>query len=532
MTSFTQGKWLLVVHGIPATKILTKWVNHLEHSHRGEPKGILLLAPRASSLLHRLAVEDWRLLISSGRLMFATGPEWETTLDSLWRDHALATLEPTQFDFVDLASEAAPFPIIERIHTTKRESYFALLRECEQYWSSPARPIQRVWTHTNDDRASGGILMSFVEGFAGAGVRARTFYCSDSLFTRFYRCALDFFHEKPDLMVCINHSSNYVASFAEPVPIPRLVYYVDHPDRTVEVPFHPHDRVIGVSETFRHAVERRGGSFLGEIPVAAPAHMAPPRNIHHPEQKITYVGSVTDTRPLWNRIPASIRDWMEAVVNAQLSHPTAPMMELMDNNPLDAKQHSMLISIVRAHQPKAHFMSDERLLEYTLYVESNSRRRVQALSSLAEQVPLEIYGPPDWWTRPDTQPIRTKYRHPVSSAHDLKHLYAESTINLSINSLQGFGFVNQRLFEVPAAGGFLLAEQVPGMEAVFQRDHEMAWFETWEDMRNQIEHWLDRDNERHEMILRAQRRMQQEHTYTQRATTALQWLKKETGSNA
>lgn len=528
MHLFEQGKWLIIHFGMDLNGGAAEIAAYLEQRHPGEPKGVLIIEPEQELLRTVFHLHDLSAALHSGRLLFATGPGLEDRISELWREHRLGVLDAQQMGMTtanpQIRSEAGLLRNrLIQAHQREREEYFALLRECEAYWSRPKAKIERVWTHLNDARAGGLMAQSLALGFADLGLAARALYLADRLFTRFYRCAVDFFSFRPDLILSLNHSSNYTASFAEPVPIPRLVWYVDQPERTAQKPYHRLDRCVGLSESFRGEVERRGGVFLGEVPAAAPHERHEPTRETAWRHEISYVGSVIDHGPILEALSPGARGWVDAICEAQVAAPLRELSAILRENPLPSAR-AELVPLLRHRLSKGRYMDDVALVEYFLYAEANSRRRVEMLTALGDFTGLGIYGPADWLRLLQGEKLRGLYRGPIDSSAELGDLYRASKINLSINSLQGFGFINPRAFEVPAMGGFLLAEWTPGIERYFVYGEEMIWFKGIDDLRELIADALDDDERRLGLIERAQRRIQREHRYAHRARTMLNLL--------
>ena len=530
--AFHQGKWLCVVMGCGAGWYIGPLVEYLERNHRGEPKGLVIVEHDPGLLTALLGCVDLGAPIESGRLLFATGPDLAADCMELWDVHHLETLDEQQvsafpgYDIQDAERKQSYQEVLQSIlrhHKQQRDVYFELLRECEAYWSNPKPAPECVWTHITDDRGAGAVLLGLVEGFRRVGLNAQGLRLTDRLFTRFYRSAYDFYQRKPDLMLCVNHSSNYVSWFAQQAPTPRLVWYVDHPKNTVEFDYHSQDRLLLIAENFRDEAQRRGGKVLGVLPVGAPDTLVPPPKPAQWRHTVSYVGSVIDHTKILSSLPDDLLTWIGLVTEEQLNAPMRDLRDVLAAHPIGPEAEQALVSILKTHEAKARYMSDRQLVEYFLYGEANSRRRLRLIEALAEVDSIGVYGPPAWKALlPDA--MKAHYRGRIETADELQRLYRESKINLSIIALQGFGFLNPRVFEVPAAGGFLLAEWTPGLDGVYQRDEEMIWFHDVGELDQQITTYSQDDAGRFGMIVRAQKRIVEEHTYSCRAKTILEML--------
>ncbi len=531
--AFKKGTWLCLCVSAGMGIVLPSLAAYLERSHRGEPKGLLVLEQDPGLLCAGLCMYDYRAVLLSGRILFALGPNLGDALRQILSDHHLEILESDQIHTAPGYQVNDPerkddyeyaLKVFHNEHAKRREGYQTLLRKAEEHWSAPRAEIQRVWTHITDDRASGAILTGLSEGFGALALESKALRFKDRLFTRFHRCVYDVFSFLPDLLLGINHSSNYTASFAQEIPVPRLIWFVDDPATTVDVPFHPLDRVAAVSDTFFPEIKRRGGKTIGVVQAASASHFEKPAL--HPEWKhnVSYVGSVSDFSSILNAMDKNTRRRVETIVSMQIAQPMRPLADLLAAHPIDPAIQTELAENLRKILPKTRMMTDEQALMYFLYAEANTRRRVRIMRSLRNQTSLGIYGPSSWQRVLPDERLRRCYLGSINSARELGNLYRRSKINLCVNSLQGFGFVNSRLFDVPAAGGFLAAEWVPGIEDFFEKERELFWFKNIDELRAIIDQALSDDNLRVAVVSRAQTRIENEHTYKHRAERILDFF--------
>lgn len=76
--------------------------------------------------------------------------------------------------------------------------------------------------------------------------------------------------------------------------------------------------------------------------------------------------------------------------------------------------------------------------------------------------------------------------------------------------------VNVRTFEAAGAGAFQLIDWRPGLAQLFEEEKELVAFRDMADLRDKIDYWLPRDEERLVIGEAASRRAHAEHTYRQR----------------
>jgi spore maturation protein CgeB len=97
---------------------------------------------------------------------------------------------------------------------------------------------------------------------------------------------------------------------------------------------------------------------------------------------------------------------------------------------------------------------------------------------------------------------------------------------LNIHSLHALNSLNQRDFNCPLLGGFLLTDWVDGADAFFEPDREMAFYYDLDDLEEKIRFYLDHPEARNEIIQRGRERVLREHIYAKRVPRVLDILKK------
>lgn len=107
---------------------------------------------------------------------------------------------------------------------------------------------------------------------------------------------------------------------------------------------------------------------------------------------------------------------------------------------------------------------------------------------------------------------------------ELPKFYGFSKINFNCTSKQMKGAVNQRIFDVPATGSFVLTDWREQMEALFTSE-EMAFYRDPEEIPEQIQYYLSHTNIRETMVQKARKRVLQCHTWSQRLKQMLEIMK-------
>jgi spore maturation protein CgeB len=115
---------------------------------------------------------------------------------------------------------------------------------------------------------------------------------------------------------------------------------------------------------------------------------------------------------------------------------------------------------------------------------------------------------------------------PLDYYRDLPGFYPLSEVNFNATSLQMKGAVNQRVFDVPACGGFLLTDWREQMDGLFEPGMETVCYRSVEEIGGLVRHFLDHPEERLKVATAARKRVLAEHDYTHRMRQMLKVLRR------
>lgn len=131
-----------------------------------------------------------------------------------------------------------------------------------------------------------------------------------------------------------------------------------------------------------------------------------------------------------------------------------------------------------------------------------------------------IVGDSGWKGEFRKEAAQPRYLPELSYYNDLPAFYPQSGINFNCTSKQMKGAVNQRIFDAPAAGAFVLTDWRPQIENLFAKD-EIACFREPDEIPDLIRHYLKRPDERKRIAGRARKRVLAEHKWEDRLKTIL-----------
>jgi spore maturation protein CgeB len=136
----------------------------------------------------------------------------------------------------------------------------------------------------------------------------------------------------------------------------------------------------------------------------------------------------------------------------------------------------------------------------------------------ALRCPLTVYAAADDWPNLPAGVVR---RPAVDYRRELPAVYRAADVNVNITSPRFPRGVNARVFDVPAAGGFLLTDRRAELSRYFVPGREVVVYDNMADLRDKVRWYRTHPPERHRIVERARARVDVEHSWVKRARTIL-----------
>ncbi len=195
----------------------------------------------------------------------------------------------------------------------------------------------------------------------------------------------------------------------------------------------------------------------------------------------------------------------------------------------EAASHTLLWPFLEKYFPALHTqavaLAPARRKWFAALVlwEAAKLRRVRQVSRLAPFKPLivgdahwdELLAGQDWYRRlPD-----------LDYEADLPRFYPRTEVVFNSTSPQMAAAVNQRAFDVPACGGFVVSERRPELEELFDSGVEAACYDSEDAIEATVRQYLENPAKRRAVTLAARKRILAEHTYEHRLRRLLAHLR-------
>lgn len=313
---------------------------------------------------------------------------------------------------------------------------------------------------------------------------------------------------QPDFILSINHhgfdESGSIGALLEAFEIPVAAWYVDSPLfvlRGGPVPAAAVSVVFTWERTLLPLLSRE--CFASYLPLATDPSLFQ-GTVRSDADGITFVGdSGRAAQAKWRARLGEDAD--DAVV--------AELADHVRRDPARAMHHPGLRS-------QAHIA--DRLAAATW--RANTAHRAAVLSAFASE--LTVYGDEGWSGLLDAE-----LRPQVPYGPPLAAVYRDSAVNLNVTSLQMPTAVNQRIFDVPAAGGFLLTDNQADVSELFDED-EVATYQDAEEALDKARYYLKHPTRRAALTERGRLRIAREHTYDHRVKALVRVMHQRFGQSA
>jgi spore maturation protein CgeB len=155
---------------------------------------------------------------------------------------------------------------------------------------------------------------------------------------------------------------------------------------------------------------------------------------------------------------------------------------------------------------------------------SDHADRITFLDALARRVDVDFYGRGVEYLPADS-PLRKRYRGPAWG-DDLYSIYGSYLVVFhKIIGVVGTSASAKRLFEATGMGACVMAEASDDMPGLFQPEHEIVTYATFDECVEKITDLLAHPEIALQIGQRAQQRTLAEHTYARRVQQILQYTK-------
>ena len=310
---------------------------------------------------------------------------------------------------------------------------------------------------------------------------------------------------RPDFILTVNlggmDEEGSLARLFEELRLPYVVWFADDPrtimmDRSIYAS--PYAAAFTWDSAYCGYLAACGFPVVRALPLAAdPAlfNSGPASSWPHPP---AFVG---------NSMAAPARaEWAWVNQRPQLA---AAVNEALDSGRVTRERFAQgLTALLDPPFVAALDPHERRHAEILLFSEGTHRLRCEFVRAL-EPEGIDVRGDREW------AEFFPRAGGPINYEHDLPGFYRACEVNLNITSIQMATAANQRVFDCPAAGGFLLTDAQPSLASLFDPD-QLAVYHSFNECRDLLRWYRAKPRARTEMVTKARLRILDQHTYAHR----------------
>jgi spore maturation protein CgeB len=317
---------------------------------------------------------------------------------------------------------------------------------------------------------------------------------------------------KPDFVFSVNYlgfdDTYRVGDFLNLIGFPTVVYCVDSPLFILPKPQIP---ALKVSTTFVWEktliplLQAMGAKDVHYLPLGSDPDKFKPWPNSKINKKFSFVGDSMAVAQLKMRERLSTEGVTRAYELAEI-----------------LKSGKRLDTLLETMTPREVGLHDKRQDIWRLAVWSATAGKRFSLLKTIKHEDLSIYGDSGWHRVMPTVNLMGR----IPYGEHVSEVYSSSYININSTNCQMPTAVNQRVFDVPLSGGFILTDAQEEMNEFFNVGTEAITYSSVEDFTDKAKYYFDNPSERDKVILAGRERVLRDHTYEARFKVMLDVLRK------
>ena len=316
---------------------------------------------------------------------------------------------------------------------------------------------------------------------------------------------------KPDIVFTLNNLEIIPAPLKE-ARIPYAIWFIDHPlfwssPSSLSLSATDYAHIFVWERSYLDLLKDLGFKNVSWLPLATNPHLFKEGEVREKfESDISFVGE-------------SMTHYLDKLLlgGGYLEHLVKMSIQQKCQKPL--REMEVIFGQLEQELGQVLSFEDEyqrKLFLLNLEVAGMSAYRREIVKTLSE-FKISLYGDEGWKNIEGVNFCgRLNYL-------DAPALYQTSKINLNITKAHSPRAINQRLFDVPAAGGFVLTDFREDLKLLFDED-EVAYYQNKEDLLEKVEFYLSHPQEREKIARRARKRVLARHTYEVRMKNLIKLL--------
>jgi spore maturation protein CgeB len=324
---------------------------------------------------------------------------------------------------------------------------------------------------------------------------------------------------KPDFLFTVNligfDSEGKLAGLLEGFGIPTVAWFVDHPLSVLsgaELNARSNVQVFCFERSVLGWIAERGFEDPVHLPTASN-----PRSFH-PDRVDPGVAAALGAPLSW-----VANSWWQKARLGFDEEVHAEALQLAATHSMDrCFMRDVAPGLMLASAPEARQRLG--LAMQAALAEAAMQSRAEYVKGLGEQG-LVVHGDEHWTKLVEGM----RLERPVDFATELPSLFAGSRVNLNVTAEQMPTALNQRVWDVPGVGGFLLTDRQADVGEYFEEGVDVVTFGDLEEAQDKARFYLEHDSAREKIATKAFEKIEAEHRIAHRLLRMEEVLRKRFG---
>jgi spore maturation protein CgeB len=333
-------------------------------------------------------------------------------------------------------------------------------------------------------------------------------------------------HFKPDFIITMNHlgfdEDGILTGFFKSIEMPVASWYIDSPNLIVQA----FDKNVSQwmslflwDKSYMKDMEAMGFESVVNLPLGTDESLfktlAAGKHGKIPGKYFCDVGFVG------NSMVDPVKEWM-IKIDPGLHLIVEKAAEHVANS--ENPNEDIIKIIPEKERTKIEGLNKKKKMEIEAAIlwKSTLLYRLSCLETLKE-FNVNIYGDSAWKELLRKQNF--KLFAPLNYYNELPLLYNSCRINFNATSRQMKEAANQRVFDVPACGAFILTDYQKSLDELFDVGKEMIVYRDKSEIPGLVKYYLDNPEKREAVAKKGRERVLKEHTYKHRLNEMIRVMK-------
>ncbi len=337
-------------------------------------------------------------------------------------------------------------------------------------------------------------------------------------------------HFRPDFFLTMNHlgfdEEGVLTGFFTSIEMPVACWYVDSPRLIVQAfnkNVSPWTSLFLWDKSYREDMESMGFDAVNPLPLGTDESLFKPVRARKYRKMLGKY--VCHAGFVGNSMVDPVNEWM-GKVKAGLH---TIINDAADEIAHSGKSRGEIMSVIPVKErEKLKGLSEKEKMDFEAAVlwKATLHYRLSCIKEL-EDFGLSIYGDHGWAGLINAK--KTGLFPPLNYYRELPFFYNACVINFNATSRQMTEAVNQRVFDVPACGAFLLTDHQDSLNELFHVGTEIITYKQKEEIADIAAYYLRHAGQREAVAVRGRERVLKDHTYRHRLRSMIQNMRRRYG---